>query len=53
MDDFFGEGWKFTLRGYVVLSVGVVKTSQVDDDGGHGAEAISQDCADMLDELLA
>lgn len=49
MDAFFEAGWKWTLRGWIVLSVGVCK--HADKDGGHGAEAIGQDCADMLDEL--
>ncbi len=51
LNEFFEAGWKFTLRGYIVVSIGVVKTSSADKDGGHGAEAISQECADMLDEL--
>lgn len=51
VDKFFEIGWEYTLRGCVVLSIGVVKTSQADAAGGHGAEMISQECADMLDEL--
>jgi hypothetical protein len=51
LDQFFEAGWAYTLKGYIVLSIGVVKTSQVDSDGGHGAEMVSQECADMLDEL--
>lgn len=46
MDQFFEAGWEFTLSGWIVLSVGVVKHAE-----HHGAEAIGQDCADMLDEL--
>jgi len=49
MDYFFEAGWNFTLQGYIVLSVGVCK--HTDAEGGHGAEAISQEVADKLDEL--
>lgn len=49
MDAFFYEGWRLTLEGKIVLSIGVCK--HTDEDGAHGAEAIGQDCADMLDEL--
>ena len=51
MDEFFAAGWQFTLDGYIVLSVGVVKTSETLPDGGHGGEALGQDVAEMLDEL--
>lgn len=46
MDKFFEVGWDFTLKGYVVLSVGVCKHSK-----DHGGEALGQDVADRLDEL--
>lgn len=46
MDAFFEAGWKFTLEGKIVLSVGVCKHA---DD--HGGEALGQDVADKLDEL--
>jgi len=49
MDAFFDEGWKETLAGKIVLSVGVCK--HADEDGAHGGEALGQDVADMLDEL--
>ena len=49
MDAFFEEGWRLTLEGEIVLSVGVCK--HVDASGGHGAEMIGQDVADRLDEL--
>lgn len=46
MQAFFDAGWKFTLKGYIVLSVGVCKHAE-----HHGAEALGQDVADRLDEL--
>lgn len=46
MDAFFVEGWRLTLEGKIVLSIGVCKHA---DD--HGGEAIGRGCADMLDEL--
>lgn len=46
MDAFFEAGWKFTLEGKIVLSVGVCKHAK-----HHGAEALGQDVADRLDEL--
>jgi len=49
MEAFFLAGWEWTLDGWIVLSIGVCK--HADKDGGHGAGAIGQDCADMLDEL--
>jgi hypothetical protein len=48
MDAFFEQGWRLTLEGVIVLSVGVVKTAGAD---GHAAEALGQDVADRLDEL--
>ncbi len=46
MAQFFEEGWELTLRGHIVLSVGVCKHAQ-----DHGAEALGQDVAEQLDEL--
>jgi FtsZ-binding cell division protein ZapB len=46
MDAFFEAGWKFTLQGRIVLSVGVCKHAE-----DHGGEALGQDVADRLDEL--
>lgn len=46
MQKFFEVGWDFTLRGYIVLSVGVCKHAE-----HHGAEALGKDVADRLDEL--
>ncbi len=46
MDAFFEAGWKFTLEGKIVLSVGVCKHAE-----HHGAEALGQNIADKLDEL--
>jgi hypothetical protein len=46
MEAFFEAGWKFTLKGYIVLSVGVCKHAK-----DHGGEALEQEVADMLDEL--
>ncbi|HPS54031.1 MAG TPA: hypothetical protein PLP05_00390 [Sedimentisphaerales bacterium] len=46
MDAFFEAGWKFTLLGHIVLSVGVCKHA-----ADHGGEALGQDVADKLDEL--
>lgn len=49
MDMFHAAGWEFTLRGYIVLSVGVSK--YVDRDGGHGAEMLGPDVVKRLDTL--
>ncbi len=46
MEAFFAAGWKFTLEGKIVLSVGVCKHAE-----HHGGEALGQDIADRLDEL--
>lgn len=46
MNEFFDAGWAFTLKGYIVLSVGVCKHAE-----HHGGEALGQEVADMLDEL--
>jgi len=46
MQEFFDVGWDFTLKGYIVLSVGICKHAE-----HHGAEALGKDIADKLDEL--
>ena len=46
MDAFFEAGWKLTLDGYIVLSVGVCKHAE-----SHGGEALGRNVADKLDEL--
>jgi hypothetical protein len=46
MEAFFDVGWDETLKGHIVLSVGVCKHAT-----DHGAEALGQDVADRLDEL--
>ena len=46
MDAFHEQGWKLTLDGYIVLTVGVCKHAE-----DHGGEALGQDVADKLDEL--
>lgn len=47
MDAFFAEGWRLTLEGKIVLSVGVVKHGPAD----HAAEALGPGVAEALDEL--
>ena len=49
MEAFFEAGWRATLAGKIVLSVGVCK--HADEEGAHGAEALGQHVADRLDEL--
>ncbi len=46
MDAFFEAGWKFTLEGRIVLSIGVCKHAE-----HHGGEALGQEVANRLDEL--
>lgn len=46
MDAFFDEGWRQTLHGKIVLSVGVCKHAE-----DHGGEALGPEVAEMLDEL--
>ena len=46
MDAFHEAGWDFTLKGYIVLSVGVCKHTK-----DHGGEALGKEVADKLDEL--
>ncbi len=50
MDLFHAAGWEFTLRGVIVLSVGVAKHIAT-KDGGHAAETLGPGVADRLDEL--
>ena len=46
MDAFFEAGWQFSLRGWIVLSIGVCKHAT-----DHGGEALGFHVAEMLDEL--
>jgi hypothetical protein len=46
MDAFHEAGWYYTMKGEIVLSVGVCKHA-----ADHGGEALGQDVADRLDEL--
>jgi len=46
---FFEAGWKETLAGKIVLSVGVCKYA--DFDGAHGAEVLGPDVVQGLDTL--
>lgn len=46
MEQLFEAGWEFTLKGYIVLSVGVCTHAE-----HHGAEALGQDVTERLDEL--
>ena len=50
MDHFHEAGWKFTLDGEIVLSVGVAKHVET-PDGGHVGEALGPDVCERLDEL--
>lgn len=47
MYTFHDAGWEETLKGNIVLSVGVVTTSS----GSHSGEALGSDTVEMLDEL--
>ena len=47
MDAFHDAGWRETLKGNIVLSVGVVTTSSE----GHAGETLGADTVEMLDEL--
>ena len=49
MEAFRSAGWELTLKGNIVLTVGVCK--HADDDGAHGAEALGPDVVEQLDEL--
>jgi hypothetical protein len=46
MEAFFDEGWRLTLKGKIVLSVGVCKHAD-----HHGAEALGEATVKALDEL--
>ena len=46
METFFEEGWRETLEGKIVLSVGVCKHAE-----DHGGEALGKEVADKLDQL--
>ena len=49
-DHFHAAGWRFTLDGCIVLSIGVCKWVET-PDGGHVAEALGPGVAEALDEL--
>ncbi len=46
MEAFFDEGFRLTLEGVIVLSIGVCKHAE-----HHGAEALGGDVCERLDEL--
>ena len=46
MDAFTEAAWRETLKGNIVLSIGVCKHAE-----DHGGEALGDSVADMLDEL--
>lgn len=50
MDQFFASGWDETLKGRIVLSVGVAKHMDT-PDGGHVGEALGPETCAALDEL--
>jgi excisionase family DNA binding protein len=50
MDYFHAAAWELTLKGEIVLSVGVAKHVAT-PDGGHAAEALGDGVPEMLDEL--
>ena len=49
MEAFHAAGWSYTLKDYIVLSVGVCK--HADKDGAHGAEVLGPDVVERLDTL--
>lgn len=50
MEQFFNSGWDETMKGHIVLSVGVNLKMET-PDGGHIGEAMGQEVKEMLDEL--
>lgn len=50
MDEFHAAGWRETMAGRIVLSVGVAKHVET-DDGGHVGEALGPEVCAALDEL--
>ena len=50
MDNFHAAAWEFTMKGVIVLTVGVAKHVRT-ADGGHVAEALGPGVVEMLDEL--
>jgi hypothetical protein len=46
MDAFFDVGWRETLKGKIVLSIGVCKHAE-----DHGGEALGPEVVKLLDEL--
>jgi len=49
MAEFFEVGWQETLKGHIVLSVGVSK--HTDKDGAHAGELLGPKVCAMLDRL--
>jgi len=50
MEQFFNSGWDETMKGNIVLSVGVNLKMET-PDGGHVGEAMGLEVKEMLDEL--
>lgn len=50
MEQFFNSGWEETMKGNIVLSVGV-NLKMKTPDGGHVGEAMGEEVKIMLDEL--
>lgn len=50
MEQFFNSGWDETMKGNIVLSVGVNLKMET-PDGGHIGEAMGPEIKEMLDEL--
>ncbi len=50
MEQFFNSGWDETMKGKIVLSVGVNLKMET-PDGGHVGEAMGNEVKEMLDEL--
>ena len=50
MEQFFNSGWDETMKGHIVLSVGVNLKMEI-PDGGHVGEALGPEVKEMLDDL--
>jgi hypothetical protein len=50
MEQFFDSGWDETMKGNIVLSVGVNLKMET-PDGGHVGEALGPEIKEMLDDL--
>lgn len=50
MEQFFNSGWDETMKGNIVLSVGV-NLKMLTPDGGHVGEALGPEVKERLDEL--